>query len=352
MCGAKNGWMELLTGVFRRGDLAVGAESGARSQVEQVVLKQEINAVFSQDEGWTVVQRRKRKAPKALEKGQETKCTKKNEVATKMSNFCLRAPSQRTGKKMPTFQSPDAGLPQVFACFAPGRDSTSVAGSRSFATSGESSVSSGLGSSSADPSLLEQHQSPDGSFLVSRGTPLRRCPDFFGARSSGGYLRARSCKAGLVGATADGGVPVGAVDVPESDFLKFGGVDPETDFSMGKESCASGVRSVIGSTAGESQRISGMRDVSQSDTSLHLPCVINSSGFGDKFACASVGSALLASASAPRFRSSLACLSDAVVAHARPSPMHAAHNSGGAGDLLPVQRSTSYCLGKFVVGHG
>ena len=68
MCGAENGWMELLTGVFRWGDLAVGAESGARSQVEQVVLKQEINAVFSQDEGWTVVQRRKRKAPKALGK--------------------------------------------------------------------------------------------------------------------------------------------------------------------------------------------------------------------------------------------------------------------------------------------
>ena len=65
-------------------------------------------------------------------------------------------------------------------------------------------------------------------------------------------LRARSCKAGLVGATADGGVPVGAVEDPESDFLNFGGVDPETDFSMGKESCASGDRSVIGSTAGES----------------------------------------------------------------------------------------------------
>ena len=79
---------------------------------------------------------------------------------------------------------------------------------------------------------------------------------------------------------------------------------------------------------------------------MHLSCVINSSGFGDKFACASVGSALLASAFAPRFRSSLACLSDAVVAHARPSPMHAAHNSGGTGDLLPVQRSTSYCLGN------
>ena len=41
---------------------------------------------------------------------------------------------------MPCFQSPNVGPPQVLACFAPGRDSTSVAGSRSFATSGVSSV--------------------------------------------------------------------------------------------------------------------------------------------------------------------------------------------------------------------
>ena len=97
--------------------------------------------------------------------------------------------------------------------------------------------------------------------------------------------------------------------------------------------------------------------LSLSDSSLHLSRVINSSGCGDKFACARVGSALLASASAPRVRSSLACLSDAVVAHARPSLMHVAHNSwsdtvrvkgptgrrstkggvsGPAGDLRPV----------------
>ena len=36
----------------------------------------------------------------------------------------------------------------------------------------------------------------------------------------------------------------------------------------------------------------------------------------------------------------------AVVAHARSTPMHVAHNSGGTGGLLPVQRSTSYCLGN------
>ena len=42
--------------------------------------------------------------------------------------------------------------------------------------------------------------------------------------------------------------------------------------------------------------------------------------------------------------STVARLSDAGVAHAHASPMHRARNSGGTGGLLPVQRSTSYCL--------
>ena len=323
--------MEFLTGLFRRGDLAVGAESGARSQ--------EINVVFSQDEGWTVVQKRKRKAPKTLQKDQGTKCTKKDEVATKKSNFCLRAPSQRTGRKIPSFQSPHVGPPQVFECVAPGRDSTSIVGSRSVVESGASLLAFGFGSSFVGPSLLEQHQSPDGSFLVSRGTSLRRCPPLFGARSTDGHLRARSLKAGLVGDAAEEVVPAGDVDVTE-------GVVVDTDFSERMVACVSGGGAVIGSTAGESQRITGLRDVAQSDTSLQRSCVMNSSGFGDKFACASVGSALFASASALRARSSLACLSDAVSAHARPSPMQVAHNSGGTGVLLPVQKATSYCLGN------
>ena len=122
------------------------------------------------------------------------KRTKKLSAQRKMKSLprspifvCVLHPNGQ-GKRY-QFSKSRCRSPQVFACFAPGRDSTSVAGSRSFATSGVSSVSSGLGSSSVDPSLLEQHQSPDGSFLVSRGTPLRRCLSFFGARSSGGSSR-------------------------------------------------------------------------------------------------------------------------------------------------------------------
>ena len=154
-----------------------------------------------------------------------------------------------------------------------------------------------------------------------------------------GHLRARSLKAGLVGDAAEEVVPAGDVDVSED-------VVVDTDFSERTVACVSGGGTVIGSTAGESQRIIGLRDVAQSDTSLQRSCVMNSSGFGDQFACASVGSALFASASALRARSPLACLSDAVSAHARPSPMQVAHNSGGTGVLLPVQKATSYCLGN------
>ena len=97
---------------------------------------------------------------------------------------------------------------------------------------------------------------------------------------------------------------------------------------------------MIGSTAGESQRIIGLRDVAQSDTSLQRSCVMNSSGFGDKFACVSVGlrclRLLLLFVPALCL---LACLSGAVSAHARPSPMQVAHNSGDTGVLLPVQRA-------------
>ena len=60
---------------------------------------------------------------------------------------CVLHPNGQ-GKRCPVFQSPNVGPPQVFACFAPGRDSTSVAGSGSFAASGVSTVSSdsrGLG---------------------------------------------------------------------------------------------------------------------------------------------------------------------------------------------------------------
>ena len=130
-------------------------------------------------------------------------------------------------------------------------------------------------------------------FWCPGGHPFCGVHPFFFARSSGGCLRVHSFRADSVCATADGGVPVGAFEDPESDFLKFEGVpvgvfdDPETDLSKGMESCASGDRSVFagtkgvtGPTTGESQGIIGLRDVSQSDSSLHLSRVINSSGCG------------------------------------------------------------------------
>ena len=84
-----------------------------------------------------------------------------------------------------------------------------------------------------------------------------------------------------------------------------------------------------------------MHEVSESDSSLHISRVTNSlnSSLGvDMSACARDAAA------APRSWSTVARLSDAVFAHAHASPMHRARNSGGTGGLLPVQRSTSYCL--------
>ena len=63
-------------------------------------------------------------------------------------------------------------------------------------------------------------------------------------------------------------------------------------------------------------------------------------------ACASVAAAALPAVAAPRSWSSVARLSDAVVAPAHASPMHRACRAGGTGGFLPVQKSTSYCLGN------
>ena len=124
---------------------------------------------------------------------------------------------------------------------------------------------------------------------------------------------------------------------------RFARSDPrQGDLGVGIED----VRAGSSATAGESSGIIGLREVSDSDSSVHISRVSNSlnSYVGVVMsACASAACALPAAA-APRSWSTVARLSDAVVAHAHASPMHRARNSGGTGGLLPVQRSTSYCL--------
>ena len=117
------------------------------------------------------------------------------------------------------------------------------------------------------------------------------------------------------------------------------------DVRAGSSATAGGVgedvRAGSSATAGESNGIIGLRN-----SSVHISRVSNSlnSSVGVVMsACASAACALPAAA-APRSWSTVARLSDAVVAHAHASPMHRARNSGGTGGLLPVQRSTSYCL--------
>ena len=116
----------------------------------------------------------------------------------------------------------------------------------------------------------------------------------------------------------------------------------QRDLEVGIEDVRAGSSAVAGKSSG----IVGLRKVSESDSSLHISRVTNSlnSSVGvDMSACARAACALPAAA-APLSCSTVARLSDAVVAHAHASPMHRAHNSGGTGGLLLVQRSTSYCL--------
>ena len=108
---------------------------------------------------------------------------------------CVLHPNGQ-GQRNPVFKVHLLGPPQDFGCVAPGRDSISLVGSRAVVASGASSSAFGVGSSFVGPALLEQPQSPDGSFLVSRGTSLRRCPPVFGSRSTDGFLRGRDRKAG------------------------------------------------------------------------------------------------------------------------------------------------------------
>ena len=114
------------------------------------------------------------------------------------------------------------------------------------------------------------------------------------------------------------------------------------DLEVGIEDVRAGAPAV----AGESSGIIGLHEVSESDSSVHISRVSNSlnSSVGVVVsACARVASALPAAA-APRSWSTVARLSDAVVAHAHASPMLRARKSGGTGGLVPVQKSTSYCL--------
>ena len=130
-----------------------------------------------------------------------------------------------------------------------------------------------------------------------------------------------------------------------------GGKDVHARFSGFAGRVGADFRAGPSATAGESSGIIGL-----SDSSVHLSRdsnSLNSSVGVVMSACASAACALPAAVT-PRSWSAVARLSDADVAHAHASPMHRARNSGGTGGLLPVQRSTSYCLknrGRTRVGY-
>ena len=132
--------------------------------------------------------------------------------------------------------------------------------------------------------------------------------------------------------------------LPAEDNLGYS----ENDFVDDAESVLGGRDHPAPSTAGESSGISGLLEVSESVSLLQVLPVINSlnSSLGvDMTACAfAAAAAALPAVAASRSWSTVARLSDAIVAPAHASPMHRACSAGGTGGFLPVQKSTSYCL--------
>ena len=114
----------------------------------------------------------------------------------------------------------------------------------------------------------------------------------------------------------------------------------EVSSSLRETSSVSGVGSGH-ATAGESKGIIGSLERHVSRSSL-----LNSDNSSMGVACVGPAFAAVASlASASSSPGSLAsCVAGAVHARRTVSPMHDASNPGGTGGLLPVQRSTSYCL--------
>ena len=99
-------------------------------------------------------------------------------------------------------------------------------------------------------------------------------------------------------------------------------------------------------TTGESERNTGLLEVIESDFPP-LPNSLDSSNSclgSSTSACARLSRAAGAFASARVCPFASSSAEFAAVVHAHASILHGARNSGGTGGLLPVQRSTSYCL--------
>ena len=300
-----------------------------------------------------MVKRRKDKKASLKEgKKKEGKAINKVLCKDKFSNFICRAPSLRTGKKTSSFKSPNFVVPSS-AAQDPGIKGALFQEDCCHDLGLAGSIDSEFQISSAeDLSLPPARQLPvlvkrvagcentsnghgnAGVFMVSRTWRGRRHRDGVGEFSN------------VIGWHLEDCVTLKMVLRIMMGLATFSNVIGRLFEDCDLEDGIEGVRAGAPAVAGESRGIIGLQEVSESDSSVHISHVSNSlnSSVGVVVsACARVASALPAAA-APRSWSTVARLSDAVVAHAHASPMLCARTSGGTGGLLPVQRSTSYCL--------
>ena len=328
-----------------------GAESGSHSQGHSLQEGDGLSGSCTHEEGWILVKRRKdKKASHKEEKKKEGKAIKKVLCKDKVSSLICRAPSLRTGKKTSSFKSPNFVVPSSVV------QDPGIKGALF-----QEDCCQDLGLAGSNDSVFQFASAVDITLPPARQPPVR-CTHVAGSENtSNGHGNAgvsklsrawRGCQdaledtfnghanTGFFGHSIENHDGVGELPLfQQRDRLALRRL---RDLEVGIEDVRAGSPAV----AGESSGIIGLHEVSESDSSVHISRVSNSlnSSVGVVMsACARVASALPAAA-APRSWSTVARLSDAVVAHAHASPMLRARKSGGTGGLLPVQRSTSYCL--------
>ena len=324
-----------------------GAESGSLSQEHPC----------DEEEGWTLVKRRKDKKASLKEgKKKEGKAINKVLCKDKFSSFICRAPSLRTGKKTSSFKSPNFVVPSS-AVQDPGIKGALFQEDCCHDLGLAGSIDSGFQIASAeDLTLPPARQLPvwvthvagsentsnghgnAGVSKVSRAWRGRQDHDGVGEFQQRDRLALRRLRDLEDGIDHDG---VGEFQQRDRLALRRlrdleDGIEDHDgvgefqqrdrlalrrlrDLEDGIEDVRAGAPAV----AGESRGIIGLHEVSESDSSVHISRVSNSlnSSVGVVVsACARVASALPAAA-APRSWSTVARLSDAVVAHAHASPM-------------------------------
>ena len=142
----------------------------------------------------------------------------------KTSSFCLRAPSQRTGKTSHRLQRPSVGVPQVLACFATGRRLNVSMPVRTGPSLGRSCMFPGpwlqddSGMDLEHSSPTEHRETPRAFVLASRATLPARCSPSRAVAYRDREDGIEGSRSSCLGTAGDSVESLGLLEVIESDF--------------------------------------------------------------------------------------------------------------------------------------